>query len=254
MVSCYLQGGLGNQLFQIATAYSLSIDNNDEFLVNFNAGSFTQKPAIEYKNNVLYKIKELINLSACKYVYYEPFFKYNEIPYTKDIVLHGYFQSEKYFLKNKELIQKLFLNDNIIDQLKSKYQNILDNSVSIHIRRGDYLTKPSFHTNQKIDYYTNSINYLQNIKNILIFSDDIDWCKSNFIDDRISFISELSDYEDLYLMSLCENNITANSSFSWWGAWLNLNKNKKVIMPKLWFGPSANIDWSDIYFENIITI
>ena len=91
-------------------------------------------------------------------------------------------------------------------------------------------------------------------KNIVVFSDDIPWCKENLIFDNIIFIEGNKDYEDLWLMSLCEHNIIANSSFSWWGAWLNENKNKKVVSPLNWFGQQSNTNQSDIVPESWIKI
>jgi hypothetical protein len=90
--------------------------------------------------------------------------------------------------------------------------------------------------------------------NILVFSDDISWCKDNLKFDKMNFIEGLDNVEDMWLMSLCDNNIIANSSFSWWGAWLNSNFNKKVIAPLHWFGDSANLNTSDIIPTNWIRI
>ena len=81
----------------------------------------------------------------------------------------------------------------------------------------------------------------------MVFSDDLDWCKETFLGNRFTFISGNRDYQDLFLMSMCKNNIIANSSFSWWGAWLNTNLNKKVIAPKKWFGPQLSLSSDDIY-------
>jgi hypothetical protein len=95
-----------------------------------------------------------------------------------------------------------------------------------------------------------------NDKYYIIFSDDISWCKENlsFLNNKI-FIEGNTDFQDLYLMSKCKNNIIANSSFSWWGAWLNTNKDKIVIAPKKWFGISnSHLDTSDLYCNNWVTI
>ena len=93
-----------------------------------------------------------------------------------------------------------------------------------------------------------------NCENFIIFSDDIKWCKNNFIGDKFTFIEGEKDYIDLWLMSLCNHNIIANSSFSWWGAWLNQNPNKKVIAPINWFGPEKKLNPKDIYCKNWIKI
>jgi 5'(3')-deoxyribonucleotidase len=90
----------------------------------------------------------------------------------------------------------------------------------------------------------------------LIFSDDIEWCKENFpnISDKFIFIEGNKDYEDLYIMSKCKNNIISNSTFSWWGAWLNQNENKKVVAPLKWFGSSINHNTKDLYCDGWIKI
>jgi hypothetical protein len=96
----------------------------------------------------------------------------------------------------------------------------------------------------------------QGVKKFYVFSDDIEWCK-NFFSDILDFefISGNNEIRDLYLMSSCENNIIANSSFSWWGAWLNKNPNKKVIAPSVWFGPAKkNVITEDLYCKNWIKL
>lgn len=108
----------------------------------------------------------------------------------------------------------------------------------MHIRRGDYLVSPGHYINLDVEYYKNALKYIDNPGSILIFSDDISWCKDNFKGDKYIFIENEKDYIDIYLMSLCNNNIIANSTFSWWGAWLNTNPNKIVISPNKWFGPA----------------
>jgi hypothetical protein len=125
--------------------------------------------------------------------------------------------------------------------------------IGIHIRRGDYLRFPDHHPILPIEYYKTAIDYFK-ADNVFVFSDDIDWCKSNIIGDNIIYIENEKDYIEMYLMSLCENNIISNSSFSWWGAWLNENKNKKVIGPKLWFGNAIQFISDDIIPEGWIKI
>ena len=98
------------------------------------------------------------------------------------------------------------------------------------------------------------MTYFNNCDNFLIFSDDIVWCKNNFVGDKFIFIEGEEDYIDLWLMSLCNHNIIANSSFSWWGAWLNKNNNKTVIAPKNWFGPNKKLDPTDLYCKDWLVI
>lgn len=251
MITAYLKGGLGNQMFQIATAYSLSLSNDDVCCFDFTNGLFTQKPANYYKDNIFSKIEN--NKIQITNKYTEPKFNYSEIPYKSDMIIDGYFQSEKYFINHRKQIIQLFKNESIIDTIYNKYSDILKNSVSVHIRRGDYVNLQKIHPVQDISYYQKSFDFL-NPENILIFSDDITWCKNNFKSEKIFFIENQKDYEDIYLMSLCNNNIIANSTFSWWGAWLNENENKKVFAPKKWFGENYCYDFSDIYTKEMILI
>jgi len=253
MITAGLNGRLGNEMFQIAAATALAYENNDisQFDLEKTYGTI-------YRDNIYSKlIHGVFDTNYIEYV--EKRFRYTKIEYqhSNDLTLKlfGYFQSDKYFRNYKYEIIDLFSNDLIINKLKNEYNNILKNSVSFHIRRTDYLSYPHIHPCSSPNYYINGVRHIENekkIDNILVFSDDINYCKENFFDKRITYIEYLKDYEDMYLMSLCENNIIANSSFSWWGSYLNKNANKIVICPKLWFGLKSGYDSSDIYYENII--
>ena len=96
------------------------------------------------------------------------------------------------------------------------------------------------------EYYKNALDIIGGYENLYVFSDDINWCKTNLKFKNMVFVEGNDDVEDLWLMSLCDHNIIANSSFSWWGAWLNINPNKKVISPKRWFGEQTNLSSDDI--------
>lgn len=179
----------------------------------------------------------------------EPHFHYwpgiHEIPSFSYI--YGNWQSEKYFYEIKDIIKKDFsFSAPLQDKNIALANQIFDsNSVSLHIRRGDYVSNPeaaSFHGTILLNYYYEAIEYIsKNIQNpcFFVFSDDIPWVKDNlkikypcvFVDNNINEDS----FFDMYLMSLCKHNIIANSTFSWWGAWLNENKNKIVISPDRWF-------------------
>lgn len=257
-ITIKLMGGLGNYLFQIAAGYAFSLKNNYSFRINNIEESYVaHKPPSLYINSIL--PSKLFGNDNISYVTYdEPSFNYNEIPnINRNLKLNGYFQSEKYFINYRNEIHDLFLNEKIIDDLKLKYKNILNaNTCSLHVRRGDYLRLQDYHTVLSLSYYKSAIDIIGNDKTFLIFSDDIDWCKEvfDYLPNKI-FVEGNADYEDLYLMSLCNDNIIANSSFSWWGAWLNLNPNKIVISPKKWFG-KLNIQHKtdDLYCENWIKI
>jgi hypothetical protein len=257
VIASNIFGGLGNTMFQIATGYSKSLDENSDFIVDVTELFNTHHPISKYLNTIFQRIK--FSSEKIQYnVYSVPFFHYCELPnFGGDIKLHGYFQSEKYFKKNREKVLEIFeCDDKVKQKLIIKYEDILKNKTcSIHIRRGDYLHLNNNHPVLSLDYYEESYNIIGEDSTYLIFSDDIEFCKTNFgfIKNKI-FIEDLEDYEEIYLMSFCDNNIIANSSFSWWGAWLNKKKNI-VISPRKWFGPAySSYITDDLYSENWIII
>ena len=116
----------------------------------------------------------------------------------------------------------------------------------MHIRRTDYVTSNGYHPVQSLDYYQNAIDLIGDYDNLYIFSDDINWCKDNLKFKNMIFRYGNSDIEDLFLMSMCANNIIANSTFSWWAAWLNERPDKRVISPSKWLGEQTNLNTNDI--------
>jgi len=254
MISCNLVGGLGNYMFQVAAAYSLSIDNNDSCVFNNENIATVHKHFNTYLPNIFrYLIISNENFSS---VYSEPYFHYKKIPYKNNLKLNGYFQSEKYFKHNREHILNLFSIDDVSkNYIDNKYSDILKhNTCSVHVRRGDYLRYPEHHPICSLEYYNNSINQLPKDTKFLFFSDDVVWCENTFKGENFIFVNGNEDYIDMWLMSLCKNNIIANSSFSWWGAWLNKNKNKTVIAPKEWFGTRLNHITKDVYCDDWIIL
>jgi hypothetical protein len=170
--------------------------------------------------------------------------------------LIGYFQSEKYFIDYRDELLELFKpTKEIDDYIEQKYGKILNRKTcSLHVRHGDYLQLSNHHPPCSIQYYIESIKKFDNNTLFIVFSDDISWCKSVFKGDNFFFIEGEEDYIDLYIMSKCLDNIIANSSFSWWGSWLNPNKNKKIISPLKWFGVFDIKDQKDIIPNNWIKI
>lgn len=203
-----------------------------------------------------------------KHLIVEPYFQYwNEFKnITKSCYLHGYWQSEKYFSDVSKIIAtdftfKLPLNEknkNLLNKI------LMTEAVSIHVRRGDYLSNPTAaatHGLCSLDYYQSAINHIASKVNapcFFIFSDDINWARENL--DTKNFHSHYighnrgsDSYIDMQLMSICKHNIIANSSFSWWGAWLNSNQSKIVIRPKKWF-ETNRYDTSTLCPEKWISI
>ena len=254
MLTCNLVGGLGNKMFQIATTYSLSLDNNDTCVFEFSEQANAHQNITTYLDNIFRNVN--FGISDCNLIYQEPHFHYSKIPYMDNLRLLGYFQSDKYFNKHREQILELFsIDDTNKKYISNKYGGLLEhNTCSLHIRRGDYLGLPSHHPTCDVEYYVEAMKQLNPDTVYLVFSNDIDWCKNNFIGDNFIFISGESDYVDMWLMSLCNNNIIANSSFSWWGAWLNQNEEKKVIAPKRWFGSAINHNIEDLISKEWVII
>ena len=228
--------GLGNLMFTIATGEALSIRDGKQMYITKPNGYN------EYSDNIFRNIKVANEIP--NNIYREKSFTYSEIPVVDAI--DGYFQSEKYFCDYEDFIYNLFApSDEIQEYINNKYSKILNNSTSIHVRRGDYIKFQDKHPICSVDYYLSAIEEIGEYK-FVVFSDDIDWCKSVFEGDAFTFIEGEKDWMDLYLMSQCKNNIIANSSFSWWAAWLNRNISKKIIAPKTWFGQAINHDTSDL--------
>lgn len=267
MITCLLQGGLGNQMFQISATIGASYQNNMKYL--FSSSNhylpLQGRSVINYKDNIYSKINisdsYIENLNNFK-EYREPSFSYNKIILNSDenYILNGYFQSEKYFQHIQKEIKDLFAPSHEIEKyLIEKYSlNKTTNYVSLHIRRGDYLKFPDVHPTCTQQYYRDAIlkiNDYQKIDKIFVFSDDLEWCKNvmNF-SKKIVFVEEKYDYLEFYLMSLCNHNILANSSFSWWAAWLNKNPNKIIISPKIWFGKNGPQNIEDLIPEQWIKI
>ena len=281
MIIVNIIGGLGNQLFQYAFGYAISqkkdevlkLDTNnlevhglrdfelELYNINIILASKEEVKKLKYKNEnifdkVLRKIKRKDAPLSNQY-YKEYTFNFDKNIFDKDIYFEGYWQSEKYFKDNREdLLKQFTLKKEIHPQSQQYRQKIKSTeSVSLHIRRGDYVTDArtnNVHGTCSLDYYKNAVLQIdEKVKSahFFIFSDDLDWTKENldFID-GITFVElaeDIPDHEEIYLMSLCKHNIIANSSFSWWGAWLNQNGNKMVITPNQWFNDTS-IDTSDL--------
>lgn len=238
--------GLGNQLFCIANALSYAIDNNK---IAVFPQIKTLQDVKKYETCFYKKLNVGDDLKIYNNFYKEADFSYKKIPFfEKNLQLNGYYQSHKYFSHNRKKIISLLNIEELKNNVSRKYHLEAHERISIHIRRGDYLKLKEYHTNLDLSYYKKAIDFFGKDKKYIIFSDDIQWCKKafNFIPDVI--YSECNnDWEDLILMSLCRGNIIANSSFSWWGAWLNEGETKKVIAPKKWFSDKTRINTSDLY-------
>jgi hypothetical protein len=275
MIIVELQGGLGNQMFQYAFASILAQKNTTTVLLDtsffnrvektlgftprtFELAFFNNQFRIASDSDIRsfhylstkHKIKRKLGLNYPK-LYVEPSFEFQEdaLSIKSSVYLKGYFQSYKYLLGYEDFIRQLFSFpveklDKINIELLLAIKN--SNSIAIHIRRGDYVTDEAtaqYHGSCSLDYYLKAIKLLASENKdftLVFFSDDSDWVKEQFQDLPYSKIfvdhnkAEHS-WKDMLLMSSCHHNIIANSSFSWWAAWLNANPDKTVIAPKEWF-------------------
>jgi len=286
MILVKLMGGLGNQMFQYAAAKALAEHHgvplkvdlsflNDrsakdnftfrEYELNcfdnsIEIASNNEISIFKVKNRFYQSIMTLLGMSIPLH-YFEQSFKYNESfnELPNEILLEGYFQSEKYFIQIRFLILENFKWRSPASGINLKLTESIQtvNSVSLHVRRGDFVENKvinNFHGLCDINYYERAISQINNsIKNptFFIFSDDINWAKKKFgWIPSVIFIDHNKGKEsfwDMRLMSYCKHNIIANSSFSWWGAWLNTNKSKIVIAPKIWFNDSIiNLQTEDL--------
>ena len=179
----------------------------------------------------------------------ERFFHFDEQLFNScpdDISLHGFFQTEKYFKHIESEIREDFTFKNEVLEPCTEMMAQLNSPIALHVRRGDYIINSGNHPPCSIEYYRTALEKFDKDREVLIFSDDPKWCKENelFSDDRF-LISDTDDNRiDMCLMSMCSDFIIANSSFSWWGAWL-ANRGT-VIAPKKWFGVNLNHDTKDL--------
>lgn len=243
MVYSYLYNRIGNNLFQIAAGVSLAKKMNVPYQAIIGNYMTTEPDNCslseylnQFRNNILRNIDLVSSVPSEIAEYKEPTFEYSPLPVKDEIMLNGLFQSEKYF--DKELVRNLFsIDTNTCEYIVKKYGLILDKeTVSVVVRRGDYLKYSRFHTVCTMSYYQKAIDYIGRNKHFLIISDDIEWCKKKIKGENISFVEDEVPVVDLYLQSMCTHNIISNSSFAWWGAWLNPNPHKVVIYPSHWFG------------------
>lgn len=284
-------GGLGNQMFQYALALALQYQCKDKSEVRIDPLAFNGYPihngyelkrifnveipeasisevmkvAYPYLNYRIWQLCRLLpKRSTMKYEWKSMAYDERVLTDTRDRYLIGYWQTEHYFRSIRNEILKAFAfpsftpnsqNETLSEELQQR------RSIAVHIRRGDYLKISNTSGICTINYYKKAITYIQESSSpelFAIFSDDIDWCMEQFgaiignADIRfVNWNKGKESFRDMQLMSLCKHNIIANSSFSWWGAWLNQNPDKIVIAPSRWMNSEG---WSEIIPEDWITI
>lgn len=278
MITSKLISGLGNQLFQYAIGRQLALNGNTDLkldisffgnqnLRSYKLSNFNVKAAIATNEEILsylglYSSKSLYakvyrRIERTRLKYKKRYFKEGEwwiyepelFKTPADVYIDGYWQHYKYFTDlHPQILDEITLKNPCsieVEEIAAKMKN--SSSVAVHIRRGDYITDPSAHNFMgvlPVSYYTEAIKYLRvKITNprFYFFSDDLDWVRENLItgdDMEVIEVKDGKDYIDLDLMSKCAHNIIANSSFSWWGAFLNRNPDKIVVAPAQWVVPA----------------
>ena len=270
-------GRLGNQMFEYAAIRGIAAKHGYEWMI----------PTPDRRGIENYSLHECFKLSPERKEgvidnqhLTDPYFHFCEELFEQcpdNVNLHGFFQSWRYFDHISDSIKKDFtFHDEHLKPCQEMIQSVKE-PIMLHVRRGDpnltdvrgfkwsYTQCGSMHPVQPVEYYEKALAEFPEDQPVIVFSDSIDWVKEQefFAGDRF-LLSEPQDkyadgsftpYADLCLMSLCSHAIIANSSMSWWGAWLQTNPNKKVIAPKMWFGPDyANKDTKDLYCPKWIVL
>ena len=273
MITIHLMGGLGNQLFQIFTTMAYGIRHKIQFKFEYKEQSPSSTPRPTYWLNLLKSLQTFTTRVLLNFpLYKEPHFHYTPIPehFSQHTKLYGYFQSYKYFADNTDIILKLIKwreqQENIITKyIHSHPEYFKEDTVSLHFRIGDYAHLKHIYHIQTYEYYERAVKRLletETINQLLCFceKDDIpivkqitDNLQSTFNIPIVYVNDEIPDWEQLIVMSLCRHNIIANSSFSWWGAYLNQRSDKKVLYPSLWFSHTHH-NTNDLFPEEWISI
>jgi hypothetical protein len=260
-------------MFQYAIGRSLALKNNDVlkldvsnytssqvgitprqyalgvFNVVENFATEDEVNMLHYKSRILRKLR-LVKKTHCVEKRASVFDE-KIMDIRGNVYLDGFWQTEKYFKDVAEIIKKDFIPKSPLSQSASEVLKKIEetNSISLHIRRGDYISDSKtnlFHGPCTLAYYEKAIEYI--LKKVddpvfYIFSDDIEWAKKNLKAPNDVFVSQpnIKDFEEMFLMSKCKHNIIANSSFSWWGAWLNRYEKKIVVAPTPWFNANEKL-------------
>lgn len=272
MIVTRLIGGLGNQMFQYAVGRALSLRHEVPLFLDMN--SFSEYRLREYALGVYniqaralatnevpklklapwYLPKEMLRRLAGRPRAHSRGYCGEREQFVLDhalferrppLYLDGYWQNEKYFIGHRETILRDFSLKAPISERARAYQRMIGEvvSVSLHVRRGDYVSNPAahnYHGTLGLDYYDRAMGIIGAAlpePSIFVFSDEIAWAKEHLKYDRMVFVEGCEDFEEIFLMSCCRHNVTANSSFSWWGAWLNNNPDRVVVAPRRWVNP-----------------
>ena len=280
MIIVKLIGGLGNQMFQYAAGRYLAELHKTELLMDTGYlekdpnGAYTkrkleldvfnidlkiatkddiQKFKIESSNKYSRTIQRKLPILFTNLYVAESGSAYHKefLSYPKNTYLDGFWQSEYYFKEIESILVNDFVLKDPLNKDNKDWLKKIENceSVSLHIRRGDYISNAasqSHHGSCDIEYYKKAVEFIKEKHKtieIFVFSDDLEWCKENLnIRETLHFVDanqKQNRHLDMFLMSHCKHNVIANSSFSWWAAWLNRNQQKIVVAPLKWFNDPA---------------
>jgi len=235
-------------MFRVAATIGIATKNGHEYTF---PNWVCDRSKVDYSPFFANPLPRLNPSSRIDGVIPEERFSYQEVHVPEgNFTLSGYFQTDKYFSHCSDLVRRhMEPRADIKKRLADEYGPIIGGSCSLHIRRTDYIHQQSHHPVLGMEYYEKAIRTVRektNTSRFLVFSDDPKWCRENFRGD-FHFVEGNQNIEDLFLMSMCDHHIIANSSFSWWGAWSNPSLEKFVVAPSLWFGPGlSNNDVSDV--------
>lgn len=236
-----LGGRLGNNLFMIAHAYAKGLEYNKQVVI---AKDQLVYEGNDYSKNIFRKLEMKEKFESLPNINMM-------IPSDNQPTLYsGYYQSERYFEKYSENIKSLFGPPlEVRQRLQRDFRELFSKRVLvINVRRGDYLHYPNYHPTITPEYVHAAMDLIPTIENILVLSDDIAWCQDNLnIPSTCNYMQGFPPEEQLWMMSMCNDYIISNSSFSWWGAWLSRSPKKTVIAPETWFGPEYVGTWNTIY-------
>lgn len=252
MIYAKLHGRLGNIMFITAAAASIAYKLNDSFCLVCHKdyvvenGMYMWDYIQKFRNNILsgINIKSEVPKGIPTITQNGCFFSEMTFP-DGDFIIDGAFQSYKFL--NPKVVQNLFNSDSIISEIKDLNQKAFaDPITSVHIRRGDYCTMPHKLPPVSRSYVRRAMGLFPKGTRYLFISDDLEYCRRYFQGDNIYYMEGSSILRDIFAPTLCSNNLISNSTFGWWGAYLNPNPDKKIVVPKPWFGKFAKNSKSDV--------
>lgn len=236
-------GRLGNQMFQIAATVGYALDNKKDYTFipyQWQWQEYMELPLLEVE----------CNNEVC-----EDSLRFTHLPFKEgNVNVHGHLLSTQYFNHHRKHLLNLMKLTPKWDEYVSNLYDYTD-TCSVHVRRGDFMEAGQVNNQgyMKLDYYKCAVDKLKGKDTTMIIcSDDIQWCKDNFTYDKQIFVEGNPDIIDMFITSKCSNNVISNSSFGWWGAYLNQTKGHRVVAPRQWFVETDG--WDDLYDDNWIVI